>query len=558
MKLYAIGVGPGSPDLLTVRAAEILKRVPVIFSPLSAMGTTSRALEVVTSYLDRSRQRVVELAFPMQKEQEELEAEWEEAVREIVANLGPVEEGAFITIGDVSLYSTFYYVQRILESRYPQVTIELVPGIPSFSAVSALLRIPYGIADDRIIILPATFERAGLARAIQDHDTVILMKVNRVLDEVIDILEAQGILDKAVFITKCGMPDQEVVYDLRTLRGSSPSYFSLVLINKNAERPHAAPRPLQEPVARKLSAPQRLRLSEAEKTAAAVCDGSPPVPGGKLYLVGFGPGSHDHLTFKAKAAIDDAQTIIGYRTYVMLVKELIKGKEVFYTGMTEELDRARRAVELAWKGKRVALISSGDVGIYGMAGPALECLKERGWTRGCGLEVEVVPGVTALSACGALLGAPIIHDFCAISLSNLLTPWEVIVRRIEAAAVADYVVALYNPKSGRRTQQIVETQKIMLRHRRPETPVGLVKSGSRVGERVVITTLDDMLNHEIGMLTTILIGNSTTFVWEEMMVTPRGYQSKYVLDSLDEDVKGLVRGRLAEAAIGIDPFLGKK
>lgn len=552
MKLYAIGVGPGSPDLLTVRAAEILKRVPVIFSPLSAMGTTSRALEVAAPYLDRSRQRVVELAFPMQKEQEELESEWEEAVREIVANLAPAEEGAFITIGDVSLYSTFYYVQRILRSRHPEVTIELVPGIPSFSAVSALLGIPYGIADDRIVILPATFERERLARSIQEHDTIILMKVNRVLDQVIEILEAQGILDKAVFITKCGMPDQEVVYDLRTLRGTSPSYFSLILVNKNAERPHPIPQSLEE-----TTRPRRIRPARGA-SAATAGDGSPPIPGGKLYLVGFGPGSHDHLTFRARAAIDDAQVIIGYRTYVLLVKELIKGKEVFYTGMTEELDRARRAVELAWQGKRVALISSGDVGIYGMAGPALECLKERGWTRGCGLEVEVVPGVTAASACGSLLGAPIVHDFCAISLSNLLTPWEVIVRRIEAAAAADYVVALYNPKSGRRTQQIVETQKIMLRYRRPDTPVGIVKSGTRSGERVVISTLAEMLNHEIGMLTTILIGNSTTFVWENMMVTPRGYQSKYVLDSLDEEVKGLVSGRLAGAAVGIDPFLGKK
>jgi precorrin-2 C(20)-methyltransferase len=555
MKLYAIGVGPGAPDLVTVRAAEILRRVPVIFSPLSAMGTTSRALEVVASYLDRSRQRVVELAFPMQKDQEELESEWEEAVREITANLGPEEEGAFITIGDVSLYSTFYYVQRILQSRHPHILIELVPGISSFSAVSALLQIPYGIADDRIVILPATFERERLAQAIREHDTIILMKVNRVLDDVIDILEAQGIVDKAVFITKCGMPDQEVVYDVRTLRGTSPSYFSLILINKNSERSYTA---LEQAVS-KPSAPRPLsRLTEAEKAAALSGNGEPPTPGGKLSLVGFGPGSHDHLTFRAKAAIDDAQTIIGYRTYVMLVKELIKGKEVFYTGMTEELARARRAVDMAWKGKRVALISSGDVGIYGMAGPALECLKERGWTRGCGLEVEVVPGVTALSASGALLGAPIVHDFCAISLSNLLTPWEVIVRRIEAAGAADYVIALYNPKSGRRTQQIVETRKILLKSRRPDTPVGIIKSANRDGQRVVITTLDEMLNHEIGMLTTILVGNSTTFVWEDMMVTPRGYQSKYTLQSLDEKVAGLVRGRLAEAAVGIDPFLGRK
>jgi precorrin-2 C(20)-methyltransferase len=513
MKLYAIGVGPGAPDLLTVRAAEILKRVPVIFSPLSAMGRTSQALEVAAPYLNRSRQRVVELAFPMLKDHEELEPAWEQAAGEILRNLEPEGEAAFITLGDVSLYSTFYYVQRILKSRRPEVEIEMVPGITSFSAASAFLQLPYGAADDRIVILPATFERERLARAISDHDIVILMKVNRVLDDVIDILEAQKVLDRAIFIERCGMPDQKVICDLRTLRGQTPSYFSLILVRKNAE----------------WGMKTQFRIPHF---AFRIEDG-PPTPRGKLYIVGFGPGSHDHLTFKAKAAIDDAQVIIGYRTYVELVKELIKGKEIFYTGMKEELDRARRAVDLAWSGKRVALISSGDAGIYGMAGPALECLKERGWTRGCGLEVEVVPGVTALSSCAALLGAPIAHDFCAVSLSDLLTPWEVIAKRIEAAAAADYVVVLYNPRSGRRTRHIVETREILLKHRSPGTPVGIVKGAGREGQRVVVTTLEEMLDHEIGMLTTIVIGSSTTFSWEKMMVTPRGYQSKYVLDSLE-------------------------
>ncbi len=284
----------------------------------------------------------------------------------------------------------------------------------------------------------------------------------------------------------------------------------------------------------------------------------PSKPGGKLFLVGFGPGNHDHLTFRAKEAIGEAEVIIGYRTYVRLVRELIQGKEVHYTGMTEELARARKAVDFAYAGRTVALISSGDVGIYGMAGPALEILKEKGWTRGCGVEVEVVPGVTALSACGSILGAPIIHDFAAISLSNLLTPWEVIVRRIEAAAEADYVIALYNPKSGRRTQQIVETQKILLKHRRPDTPIGIVKSGLRQGQRVVQTTLADMLNHEIGMLTTILIGNSTTFTYEGLMITPRGYQHKYELGSLDGAAAEASEAMMAEATLGIDPLLGKK
>lgn len=241
-----------------------------------------------------------------------------------------------------------------------------------------------------------------------------------------------------------------------------------------------------------------------------------------------------------------------------LVRDLIQGKEVHYTGMTEELERARKAVSFAYAGRKVALISSGDVGIYGMAGPALEILKENGWRPGCGVEVEVVPGVTALSACASVLGAPVVHDFAAISLSNLLTPWEVIVRRIEAAARADYVIALYNPKSGRRTQQIVETQKILLRYRRPDTPVGIVKSGLRQGQRVVQSTLADMLNHEIGMLTTILIGNSTTFTYEGLMITPRGYQHKYELPTLEGAAAEASAAMMAEATVGIDPFLGRK
>jgi precorrin-2 C(20)-methyltransferase len=553
MKLYAIGVGPGAPDLLTLRAAEILRRVPVIFSPLSVMGTTSRALDVVRDLLDPARQQVVELTFPMQKETDELEGEWEEAAGEIVEQLRRHGEGAFVTIGDVSLYSTFIYVQRLLETRYPDLAIEMVPGVPSFSAMTALLGMPYGQGDDRIAILPATYAPDRIAAALRDFETVILMKVNRVLDDVLDTLERLGLTEHATFVTKCGMPDQEVVYDVRTLRGQRPSYFSILLVSKTARPSGTAvappPRPARAPVR-----PASREPVGAPETAEA----APAVAGGKLFLVGFGPGNHDHLTFRAKEAIGEAEVVIGYRTYVRLVRELIEGKEVHYTGMTEELERARKAVDFAYRGRRVALISSGDVGVYGMAGPALEILKERGWQPGCGVEVEVVPGVTALSACASVLGAPIVHDFAAISLSNLLTPWEVIVARIEAAARADYVIALYNPKSGRRTQQIVETQKILLRHRRPETPVGIVKSGLRQGQHVVRTTLADMLTHEIGMLTTILIGNSTTFTYEGLMITPRGYQHKYDLPTLDGAAAEASEAMMAGAPLGIDPFLGRK
>lgn len=267
---------------------------------------------------------------------------------------------------------------------------------------------------------------------------------------------------------------------------------------------------------------------------------------GKLMLVGFGPGQHDHLTFRAREAIREAEVVIGYTTYIKLVKPLCDGKQVIYTGMTEELSRARKAIDLASEGKRVALISSGDVGIYGMAGPTYEILKERGWQRETGIEVEVIPGVTAASACASVLGAPLVHDFCTISLSDLLTPWEVIQQRLEAAAKADFVVALYNPKSGRRTRQIVEAQRILLKYRPPSTPVGLVKSCYRDLQKVILTTLDDMLNHEIGMLTTVIIGSTRTFTFEGLMVTPRGYQTKYELDSVDTATVELMRRQLAE------------
>jgi len=566
MKLYAIGVGPGAPDLLTLRAAEILKRVPVIFSPLSAMGTTSRALDVIRGFIDLSRQQVVELMFPMQKEQDELEGEWEAAAADIVEELRRHGEGAFVTIGDVSLYSTFVYVRRILEAQHLDLLIEMVPGIPSFSAMTALLGMPYGQGDDRIAILPATFGPERIAAVLRDFETVILMKVNRVIDEVLDTLERLGLTEHATFVTKCGMPDQEVVHDVRTLRGQRPSYFSILLVSKTARPSSTAVTPPPRHLGSGIRSGPTVKADGAARAArvqAARGEGPrepevPSKPGGKLFLVGFGPGNHDHLTFRAKSAISEAEVIIGYRTYVRLVRELVQGKEVHYTGMTEELERARKAVSFAYAGRKVALISSGDVGIYGMAGPALEILKEKGWRRGSGVEVEVVPGVTALSACASILGAPVVHDFAAISLSNLLTPWEVIVRRIEAAAQADYIIALYNPKSGRRTQQIVETQKILLRYRRPDTPVGIVKSGLRQGQRVVQTTLSDMLNHEIGMLTTILIGNSTTFTYEGLMITPRGYQHKYDLPTLEGASAGASDAMMAGATLGIDPFLGRE
>ena len=248
---------------------------------------------------------------------------------------------------------------------------------------------------------------------------------------------------------------------------------------------------------------------------------------GKIMLVGLGPGSHDYLTARARAAIAEADTVIGYATYIRLVADLLEGKEVIKKAMTEELDRAIEALDRARQGKKVALISSGDAGVYGMAGPTFEVLFQAGWTPDSEIEVEIVPGASALNTCAALIGAPLTHDFCAISLSDLLTPWPTIARRLDAVAYADFVVALYNPKSGRRTGQILEAQRLFLRHRDRETPVAVVKSAYRPKQRIEFTTLEKMHEADIGMLTTVLIGNSNTFVKHGLMITPRGYANKY-------------------------------
>ncbi|MFB3167531.1 precorrin-3B C(17)-methyltransferase [Neobacillus sp. 179-C4.2 HS] len=258
---------------------------------------------------------------------------------------------------------------------------------------------------------------------------------------------------------------------------------------------------------------------------------------GKIFVVGFGPGDREHITNRAVVALQQSDCIIGYKTYVELIEPFVTAKSIVSTGMTEEVSRAQDAVKKAEAGHIVSVISSGDSGVYGMAGLVYEVLIEKGWTEKDGIAVEIVPGISAINSCASLLGAPVMHDSCTISLSDHLTPWTVIEKRIEAAAMADFVIALYNPKSGRRTRQIVEAQNILLKYRSPETPVGLVKSAYRENQNVVLTTLAEMLEHDIGMLTTVIIGNSSTFFYDNKIITPRGYQRKYTLGDEKQSLK---------------------
>ena len=226
------------------------------------------------------------------------------------------------------------------------------------------------------------------------------------------------------------------------------------------------------------------------------------------------------MTPKARSEIENADVLVGYGTYVKLIQSIIKpGAEVVSGTMGKEVERAKIAVSKATEGHNVVMVSSGDPGVYGMAGIVLEVAA----LGSKDLPVEIVPGVTAATAAASKLGAPLVSDFAVISLSDLLTPWEKIERRLEAASSADFAIVLYNPKSEGRIEPLMKAYEIMLKHIRPETPVGIVRQAGRVGEEVVITPLKDLLNAEIDMVTTIIVGNSATKVVNGKMVTARGY-----------------------------------
>lgn len=239
----------------------------------------------------------------------------------------------------------------------------------------------------------------------------------------------------------------------------------------------------------------------------------------KLFLVGLGPGDPQGMTETAKAALEQAEVLCGYTVYLDLVKGQFSEKETYTTPMTRELERCQWAVNRAAQGKIVAMLCSGDAGVYGMAGPVLELAE------GKNVEIEVVPGVTAAISGAAVLGAPLMHDFCVISLSDLLTPWETIARRLRCAAAGDFSIVLYNPRSKKRPEHLRRACQILLEEKSPDTVCGWVRNIGRAGQTHGVVTLGELGRMELDMFTTVFIGASSTKVIDGRMVTPRGYRT---------------------------------
>lgn len=239
----------------------------------------------------------------------------------------------------------------------------------------------------------------------------------------------------------------------------------------------------------------------------------------RLFVVGIGPGKIDTLTLEAKTALEKSDVIVGYQAYIDLIKGAFADKDFFSTPMKQEIDRCREALRLASLGKCVSIICSGDAGVYGMASPVLQLLNEFE-----GVEVQVIPGVSAALSGSAVLGAPLAHDFCVISLSDLLTPWEIIEKRLRGAAMADFCIALYNPSSHKRADYLSKACDILLEYKSASTKCGYVKNIGREGEEKCILSLGELQNAGVDMFTTVFIGNSNTYVQNDYLITPRGYR----------------------------------
>lgn len=239
----------------------------------------------------------------------------------------------------------------------------------------------------------------------------------------------------------------------------------------------------------------------------------------KISVVGIGPGNKEDMTPRAVETIESADLVVGYSTYIELIETLFPHKTFLRSGMRREVERCRQVLEKAKEGLHVALVSSGDSGIYGMAGIMLEVVQ----ASGLDIPVEVIPGITAASKAASVLGAPLMHDFAVISLSDWLTPLELIYERIELAAKGDFVICFYNPKSHNRPDYIERAKEILLNYRLPDTPVGIVRNAGRDGEEYDLTTLSAMTDCQIDMFTTVIVGNSRTYIAGNRMVTPRGY-----------------------------------
>ncbi|MEV4014256.1 precorrin-3B C(17)-methyltransferase [Nonomuraea angiospora] len=492
-RLYGVGLGPGDPELVTVKTARLIGEADVIAYHAARHGR-SIARSIALPYMKEGQIEEL-LLYPLTTEttdhpggyQGALDDFYADCAERLAAHLDAGRTVVVLAEGDPLFYGSYMHMHKRLAHRYPT---EVVPGVTSVSAAAAVLGRPLVERDEVLTVLPGTLPAEVLADKLRGTDSAAVLKLGRTFEKVRDALAEAGRLDDAWYVERATMGAERVA-PLKDVDADGVPYFSLALLASPAERAFVPEPPPTE--------------SRAETR-------------GEVVVVGLGPAGRPWLTPEAQEALAAATDLVGYGPYVDRVAPNPRQRR-HRTDNRVEAERARHALELAREGARVAVVSSGDPGVFAMASAVLEAAADFP-----DVPVRIVPGLTAAQAVAGRVGAPLGHDYCVLSLSDLLKPWEVVADRLSAAAKADLVLAIYNPASRSRTWQVAAARDLLLEHRDAATPVVIGRDVGGERESVTVTTLGELDPARVDMRCLLIVGSSTTRVTERGVVyTPRRY-----------------------------------
>jgi precorrin-2 C20-methyltransferase / precorrin-3B C17-methyltransferase len=484
--LYGVGVGPGDPELITLKAAQLIKNADVIAYHSGTAGR-SIARTIADSLINENVMEEL-LIYPITTGPTDhplgyygaVDDFYDESAERLSKHLDAGRTVVVLAEGDPLFYSSYMYLHDRLSSRFPS---DIVPGVTSLTAAATALRTPLARHEDILTVLPGTLPVSELARRLADTDAAAIMKLGRTFAGVREALWQAGRLADALYVERATTGEQRVMPVSGVDPGAVP-YFSMIVV------------------------PGRDRRLDATGRSATLRQGLAPdhVDGAQLFVVGLGPGSDDWITPEVSAVLAEVDHVVGYGPYLDRLPAR-PNLQRHATGNTVELERAQYALDLALAGERVAVVSGGDAGIFGMASAVFEAAAEDPYTQ---VKITVLPAVTAAQAVAARAGAPLGGDYAVVSLSDRLKPWSVIERRLRAAAEADLVLAIYNPASGTRREQIARARQLLLGLRAPDTLVVVGRHVGRDGEDLTVTTLEALDPDSIDMSCLLIIGSSQT------------------------------------------------